>query len=41
MFALWRAIRRPGQAVLFISRNQADAEKPLDKVAFLYAHLPA
>ena len=40
MFALWRAIRRPGQAVLLISRNQADAEKLLDKVAFLYAHLP-
>lgn len=41
MYSLWRAIRRPGQSVLLISRNQADAQKLLDKVAFLYAHLPA
>ncbi len=41
IFALWTAVRRPGQEVLLISRNQADAEKLLDKVAYLYAHLPA
>ena len=41
MFALWTAVRRPGQEVLLISRNQADAAKLLDKVAYLYARLPA
>jgi hypothetical protein len=40
LYALWTAIRRPGQSVLLISRNQADAQKLLDKVAFLYNHLP-
>jgi len=41
IFALWTALRRPGQEVLLISRNQADAAKLLDKVAYLYARLPA
>ena len=41
MYALWVAIRRPGQSVLLISRNQADAEKLLAKVAFIYERLPA
>lgn len=41
MYALWIAIRKPGQSVLLISRNQADAEKLLEKVAFMYARLPA
>ena len=41
MYALWVAIRRPGQSVLLISRNQADAEKLLAKVAYVYERLPA
>jgi hypothetical protein len=40
IYALWVAIRRPGQSVLLISRNQADAEKLLEKVAFVYERLP-
>jgi hypothetical protein len=41
IFALWTALRRPGQLVLLISKGQDDAEKLLDKVAFVYSHLPA
>jgi hypothetical protein len=41
LFALWTATRRPGQEVLLVSRNQADATRLLDKVAYLYARLPA
>lgn len=41
MYALWVAIRKPGQSVLLISRNQADAEKLLAKVAYIYWRLPA
>ena len=41
MFALWIAIRRPGQSVLIVSRNQAEAETLLDKVAYIYERLPA
>jgi hypothetical protein len=40
MYALWVAIRRPGQSVLLISRRQDDADKLLEKVAFIYARLP-
>ncbi len=41
VFALWTAMRRPGQEVLLVSRNQADATKLLDKVGYLYSHLPS
>jgi hypothetical protein len=41
MYALWVAIRKPGQSVLLISRNQTDAEKLLAKVGYIYARLPA
>lgn len=41
IFALWTAIRRPGQSVLFISRRQEDADKLLEKVAYVYDRLPA
>lgn len=41
MYALWVAIRRPGQSVLLISRRQDDAEKLLAKVAYIYERLPA
>jgi hypothetical protein len=41
VFALWTALRRPGQEVLLVSRNQADAAKLLEKVAYVYARLPA
>jgi hypothetical protein len=41
IFALWTALRRPGQEVLLVSRNQADADKLLAKVAELYERLPA
>lgn len=40
IYALWVAIRRPGQVVLLISRNQPDADKLLEKVAFVYRRLP-
>jgi hypothetical protein len=41
IYALWVAIRRPGQSVLLISRNQSDAEKLLAKVAYVWERLPA
>jgi hypothetical protein len=41
IYALWMAIRRPGQTVLVISRRQDDARKFLDKVVFVYERLPA
>ncbi len=41
MYALWVAMRRPGQSVLLISRNQDDAEELLAKVAYMYERLPA
>ena len=41
IYALWFAIRRPGQSVLLISRGQLDAEKFLAKVAYVYWRLPA
>jgi hypothetical protein len=41
MYALWVAIRRPGQSVLLISRSQPDADKLLAKVAYIYDRLPA
>lgn len=41
MYALWVAIRRPGQSVLLISHRQADADKLLAKVAYIYERLPA
>jgi hypothetical protein len=40
MFALWIALRRPGQTVLLISRRQDDADKLLAKVAYIYERLP-
>lgn len=40
IFALWTAMFRPGQSVLLLSRNQADADKLLDKVAFVFERLP-
>ncbi len=41
IYALWFAIRRPGQVVLLISQRQDDADKLLEKVAFVYERLPA
>jgi hypothetical protein len=41
IYALWSAMRRPGQSVLLISKGQDDAEKLLAKVAFVYNRLPA
>jgi hypothetical protein len=41
LYALWVAIRRPGQSVLLISRSQPDADKLLAKVAYIYDRLPA
>lgn len=41
IYALWHAIRRPGQQVLIISKGQDDADKFLAKVAFVYERLPA
>jgi len=41
IYALWFAIRKPGQVVLLISQRQDDADKLLEKVAFIYARLPA
>jgi hypothetical protein len=41
IYALWHAMRRPGQTVLVISRRQDDADKFLEKVAFVYERLPA
>lgn len=41
IYALWFAIRRPGQVVLLISQRQDDADKLLEKVAFIYERLPA
>ena len=40
MYALWVAIRRPGQTVLLISRRQDDADKLLAKVAYIWERLP-
>jgi hypothetical protein len=40
MYALWVAIRRPGQSVLLISRRQEDADKLLEKVAYIWERLP-
>lgn len=40
LYALWVAIRRPGQSVLLISRRQEDADKLLEKVAYIYERLP-
>jgi len=41
IFALWSAIRKPGQSILLISKGQDDADKLLAKVAFVYERLPA
>jgi hypothetical protein len=41
MYALWVAMRRPGQSVLLISRRQDDADELLAKVAYIYERLPA
>ena len=41
IYALWFAIRKPGQVVLLISQRQDDADKLLEKVAFVYNRLPA
>jgi hypothetical protein len=41
MYALWVAIRKPGQSILLISRRQDDADKLLAKVAYIYGRLPA
>lgn len=41
IYALWFAMRRPGQVVLLISQRQEDADKLLEKVAFIWEHLPA
>lgn len=41
IYALWFAIRRPGQVVLLISQRQDDADKLLEKVAFIWERLPA
>ena len=41
MYALWVAIRKPGQSVLLISRRQDDADKLLAKVAYVHERLPA
>lgn len=41
IYVLWLAIRKPGQVALLISRNQDDAEKLLEKVAYVWEHLPA
>lgn len=40
IYALWVAIRRPGQAVLLISKKQDDADKLLAKVAYIWERLP-
>lgn len=40
IFALWTAMFRPGQSVLLLSRNQIDADKLLEKVAFVFEQLP-
>lgn len=40
IYALWVALRKPGQSVLLISRRQDDADKLLAKVAYIYARLP-
>lgn len=40
MFALWTAMRAPGQVVLLISKKQDDADKLLEKVAYIYHRLP-
>ena len=41
IYALWTAMRRPGQSVLLISKGQEDADKLLEKVAYVYARLPS
>jgi hypothetical protein len=41
IYALWVAIRKPGQSILLISRRQDDADKLLAKVAYVYDRLPA
>lgn len=41
IYALWTAMRRPGQTVLLISRRQDDADKFLAKAAYVYQRLPS
>lgn len=40
IFALWTAMRAPGQVVLLISKKQDDANKLLEKVAYIHHRLP-
>jgi len=40
IYALWFAIRRPGQSVLVVSRRQDDADKFIAKVVYIYNRLP-
>lgn len=39
-YALWRARFTPGWLGLLVSRNQADACDLLDRIGFMYDHLP-
>lgn len=40
IYALWWAMRRPGQQILLISKGQLDAEELLAKVAYVLERLP-
>ena len=40
IYALWFAMRKPGQVVLIISQREDDAVKFLEKVSFIWERLP-